>query len=53
MANLNQQAMNCIELFRGNPASMIQRAIKMQNPNVVSEICKILNCTKEQIPYVL
>lgn len=49
MANVKQQADNCLDLFRGNPQSTIQRAINSLSSGVVNELCSRFNCTKDNL----
>ena len=49
MANVKQQADNCLALFKGNSVSTIERAINNLGASVVDELCSRFNCSKDQL----
>lgn len=49
MANVKQQADNCLALFKGSPVGTIERAISNLGSSVVEELCSRFNCSKDQL----
>ena len=49
MANVKQQADNCLALFRGNSISTIERGIKALGTPVINELCLRFNCSKSAL----
>ena len=49
MANVKQQADNCLALFKGNSISTIERGIKALSTPVINELCSRFNCSKSDL----
>lgn len=49
MANIKQQADNCMALFKGNAVSTIERALRNLGPAVKKELCSRLNCSEADL----
>ena len=49
MANVKQQAENCIALFKGNSISTIKRSLKALSPSVRQELCSKFNCFESEL----
>ena len=49
MANVKQQAENCITLFKGNSISTIKRGLKALSPAVRQELCSKFNCSESEL----
>ena len=49
MANIKQQAENCITLFKGNSISIIKRGLKALSPAVRQELCSKFNCSELEL----
>ena len=49
MANVKQQAENCIALFKGNSISTIKRGLKALSPAVRQELCSKFNCSESEL----
>lgn len=49
MANVKQQADNCLALFKGNPISTIESGIKVLDTSIINELCSRFNCSKSDL----
>ena len=49
MANVKQQAENCIALFKGNSISTIERSLKTLSTAVRQELCSKFNCSESEL----
>ena len=49
MANIKQQADNCLALFKANPISTIQSGINALDTPVINELCSRFNCSKSDL----
>ena len=49
MANVKQQAENCIALFKGNSISTIKRGLKVLSTAVRQELCSKFNCSESEL----
>lgn len=49
MANVKQQAENCIALFKGADIHIIESSLKILNPVIVKELCSKFNCSESEL----
>lgn len=49
MANVKQQAENCITIFKGNSISTIERGLKALSSDVRQELCYKFNCSESEL----
>ena len=49
MANVKQQAENCITLFKGNHIDIIEYGLQQLSPAVRKELCSKFNCSESEL----